>query len=335
MVTEQRNDITEEEVWKIADSCYAKKVWPTQEKVRELLGNRGSFTTIQKYLDSWRQTEYPLPDKFDALFRLYAEIRKEACRDLDETRASLEENYRKQIEEAVIRVNDAEQEKASALKVLEDLRQELAKLSNIKIELENKLVQEEKGRSIAEEANRLLKQQLQEVKINHQQQIDQLANQREQSRQQLENQHIKNQQEYEARIDKLENQLGENNKHYFKEIEDLKANNEGLRLKLEVANKENAITVTNLEAYKSKCSDAEIKLSKLELTNLKGIQKLQALEKEFAANRAENTHLLGQITECKQQIKEQQKSLLEANIYIGKLEEMNSRINIEHHKAIV
>ena len=52
---QQPTRISEREVWEAANSLWAKKIDPSYNKVRELLGNRGSFRTIQLYLDTWRR----------------------------------------------------------------------------------------------------------------------------------------------------------------------------------------------------------------------------------------------------------------------------------------
>lgn len=50
------NKVTPEEVFAAADDLLAGGQEPTQEKIRALLGERGSMSTINKHLRHWRAT---------------------------------------------------------------------------------------------------------------------------------------------------------------------------------------------------------------------------------------------------------------------------------------
>lgn len=193
-------EISEAEVHCVLNQLWTNKITFSKEKVRELLGHRGSYTTISKHIDSWRQDSFPSPDGFDVLLKAYASIQKMASREFEVSLKAITTEY----EEKLMKAQDArafvQNQHKEALQQLESSKNEILELFKSHKETVNSWQNEEKKCLIIEETNRLLQQQLQDAKLNYQQQKESLIKEHELSIKQLQNQYNHNQEMYEDKI---------------------------------------------------------------------------------------------------------------------------------------
>lgn len=320
-------DITEAEVHSVLNQLWSKKLNFNKEKVRELLGNRGSFVTITRYMDTWKQDTFPLPDGFDTLLKAYGSIHKLASRGFEVNLKTIKADYEAKLLEAQDAKDVVENQHQTALQDLELTKKEISELSNLHQKVTNLWQEEEKKRLVTEETNRQLQQQITDCKRNYQQQIATAFQQHEHQKQEWQTQQVLLQQSYDAKILELEEQLKKQEQLYRDVVEGLKLQNQRLELQVTQLNteNENQLTKFNLLSHQFKALEHSIK--KHESVQLELNSQLQEKEKDLLVTNIENQHLQNKLDEDKQQIKVLHQSLLESNLKIGQLEEKLLQIN--------
>jgi hypothetical protein len=111
-------DITKEEVYEILNFLNKNKMNISKERVRNLLGKRGSYTTISKHIASWQlpkrnkiaMKELNVDEKIDYLLMkmaIYRQIQDEIQKNVDELQlAYLDAKKDMKFKQSVLRGED-------------------------------------------------------------------------------------------------------------------------------------------------------------------------------------------------------------------------------------
>ncbi len=234
-----RTGVTYEEIELQAETLMAKGENPTLEKIRRALGDRGSNSTLSKYINEWRgrrakavptiHTTINLSDPVnEAVNRVWQQLKEEAEAEIDRAK----EEARETIETANKAKAQLELERNQAFHELEIMRGNLSNAKAYNLTLESNLNQTQKELAVTVGRLEEVINRHEEVKAEKEKQLLELAQSKEQN------------------ISYLKEQIVSLNLIHQKEINDLRTTMEehrhqwlvkGDALKVENARKESAI----------------------------------------------------------------------------------------------
>ncbi len=317
--------ITEREVWEAANSLWAKKIDPSSNKVRELLGNRGSFRTIQMYLDTWRRQQIELPSAEDPIWQELIKMRKkyqqQSLNEAIKKIQAIEQFCEHKIIEAQELQRVSEQQNEALVNQLQDLNEKLMKLDNAYEILSKSFNEEEKKLYLSEQLNISLEKELNHFKIISEKIIADLTQNNEIEITNLKIQIKKTQENYDDKMKTLDEKYNEDRKIFHEQnielllknqrlsqmLEQVKENGQALANQLELIKKENEHLQNIINDYQDEKQEFIKAKHQLENVTVVMDEKIKQLKSSNGELKIANINL--------------QNTLLEQNKKIGNLEE--------------
>ncbi len=317
--------VTREEIYQAAYNLWLKKIYPSANKIRELLGTRGSYKTIQLYLDSWFKETWEQPRGDDPLWQDLVKMRKKYEQQAKTDATNQIQNVKQECERQILESQElqrlAEQEKNTLAKKLQELENFTENLKENHQILNSKYREQEKQFYLAEQSVSTLKEELQNNKSNAEKQfraqtadyenrLSLLTKQAEQDKSQLFD-----------KINLLEKNYNDLKQSSGNQITDLKLKVQGLENALIQANEKEIRYITDLE--KIHLQFATILEENNQIKNEKFLQseKINNSEKEVSISQEKLKLSHIQIDDLKQQNKDMQRQLLDYSARIGQLEQ--------------
>lgn len=322
---EQSSRITEREVWKAANSLWAKKVDPSSNKVRELLGNRGSFRTIQLYLDTWRRQQIEQPAFDDPLWQELSKMRKKVEQQAKSAANSQIHAIQQECEGKLLEMQElqllAEQERDTLKHQLQDLKSLLEKLNIEHNEVKEKFYDQEKRLVAAVCSKQLIEMQLQELKESSEKQLK-IQTQEHQKEIDILNKKIRNNQsQFEEKLNFLSAKHEEQKSLLEKNITELLLKNSDLNFSLKIANEKEAQYLVEISTKKDQYDKLLKEIDRAENENNNLTEKLHFKEKELAVIEEKLKQSILIIDNLSSQQQEEQKQAIYYSQRIGQLEE--------------
>lgn len=317
--------ITEREVWDAANGLWAKKIDPSSNKVRELLGNRGSFRTIQLYLDTWRRQDIEQPALDDPLWQELNKMRKKV-----EQQAKTVANTQIQViqQECDIKLLEmqelqrlAEQERDTLKQQIEEQKFLLEKLNVENNELKQNFYEQEKRLVAAECSKQLLDKQLQDLKESSEKQLNAQAKEYQKEIDILNKQIEYNKNQFEEKTIMLTNKYEEQKSMLEKSITELLLKNSDSSFQLKQANEKEARHLAEITANKEQNDEILKELNHMKNENGNLTERLYLKEKELAIMEEKLKQSTLIIDNLKSQNQEVQERATYHNQRIGQLEE--------------
>jgi len=304
-------NITREEVFEAAHALLMEGSEPTGERIRFKLGSRGSFGTIYKYLNEWKE-ENPMPQNTGGQTHHFASlpdsITKAVADVYEKIRSESEAENRKVIEHAEAAINQARQENEQAQVKVSHLQKDLTelKLKNNHLEtdltLANKALTEEQRQMAAlKERADAAEKLAQALKIEMFARLEELKD------------------SHQTTVELLKNQLDMAEKKHRQEVNKLMENNEKQRHTFMVENDQLKVTKDKLEKTLVKIEE-ELKQQKM-LT-----QEANEKHKEIEVEYLTQKHALHAL--------KQAHNLLEKDLVALKTEYQQKDILIAEFKAL-
>jgi chromosome segregation ATPase len=284
MVEQTKDPITFGEVCDAIDDIIARGENPTIARVRVELGDRGSNTTITKYINAWKDNyEEKLPIQASPIRKLASDnvhqLVDKIWEQLQQESKATNEKIKQEAQTAIENVNKEkekiDQERAELVSTLDRLNKEMTELETNNRKLDQSLIQEQQENKVLQ-ARLKDAQKLYDTMIKQKSEIIEKGNQ--------------SNKDLSERLEKLRAQK-------TKEIDELRSIMEDQRHK----------HITELEAKKSEVNKLDKQCQKLEMLQ----QKLQDSNNEYKT----------EITRFKQQLKEKeakQEKLLSDNSKLQK-----------------
>ena len=317
--------VTEQQVWQAANSLWVKKIDPSANKIREVLGHRGSFRTIQTYLDSWRKQVWDQPAVDDPLWQELVKMRKKNELQANSTALKKIHEIQQECSYKITLAQElqiaAEQQREALGKQLQGAQQELAKLIDEHQALYNRFNEEQKSRDVAEQLNQSLEKELHQTRLQTEKQLNAHSKDYEKNITALNLQIAQSQKQFDDKYDELAKIHDEVKQVLGGQITDLRLKNQELSMDIEQTKIKEPVTLAEIETLKSQNikSLAEIKQYQNEQQVHMDIQ--HGYEKELAIMQEKLKQSQLHVDELKHDNNELQKQLLNYSVKLGQLEE--------------
>lgn len=323
--------ITEREVWEAANNLWVKKVDPSSNKVRELLGNRGSFRTIQMYLDTWRRQEIEQPALDDPLWQELVKMRKKYEQQAKMIATNQIQAIQQECEHKLLESQEfqrhIEQERDTFAIQFQELQTFTENLKESHQLLNNQYNEQEKNLYLAEQTNRTLENEMQKSKDDSQKQLNSQSRDYENQLSRLNMQFEHDKKQLSEKINLLEKDNDELKLSFGNLITDLRLNNQELELVVKQSKEKEVFYNAEIEKINSLYAKSQEKIHHLKNEKLSLSEKMHHSEKELSISQEKlkqaNTH----IDDLKQQNKDQQKQLLDYSAKLGQFDEIISSLH--------
>jgi chromosome segregation ATPase len=325
--------LTYEEFSQLADKLYFESVeMPTSKKTYDVL-LKGSLTTHQHYLIRWKaerkQKPTELPQQLEQIIvhkgREYADLLwQHLQKSHEEEHIQIKQGAESAIAEIQESLKVANLECEAALNKNETLNQQLELLETENKSLQEKIIENEKLRYAAEEAQRSLETQLLEIKENNKVQMAYLTIQQEKYHQQEQSlkQQLKEQAEKDqATLKELQQSHQKEKTIYQLQLNEEKHKNQKLENLLHQKETEYNKLVHQMERTQEQCESLELQWNTLRKEHQALTLILQKKEVLLGQKDTEFHHTHLQLTEAKQKIISLEKDIKESHWVMGKLEE--------------
>lgn len=317
--------VTEREVWEAANGLWAKKIDPSSNKVRELLGNRGSFRTIQLYLDTWRRQQIEMPALDDPLWQELNKIRKKVEQQAKSSANSQIQAIQHEYDSKLLEMQElqrlSEQERDTVTQQLQEHQALLKKLNVEHDELKQKFYDQEKRLVAAECSKQLLEKQLQELKESSEKQLNIQAIEHQKEIDILNTQIENNKNQFDEKTNLLSNKHEEQKSLLEKNITELLLKNSDLSFSLKIANEKEAQHLSEITANKEQYEKLLKEIEHMNNENGNLIERLHIKEKELAIMEERLKQSTFVIENLISQHQEVQETAIYHNQRIGQLEE--------------
>lgn len=329
-----RIGITYEEVKSHAETLIAKGENPTLEKIRRALGDRGSNSTISKYLNQWRGTRAQfankpqvalIPDPVnEAVGRVWYQLREETQTEINQ----IKEEARASIEVATQQKEQALFERNQAFQELEELKTTMSELKNKNANLESSLNQAQKALEITEGRLKEIEIKHAEFKSEKEKQVSELMASREASISQLKEQMHYLNQEHKKEIETYKTLMEEQRHAETIKKEALKAENLTLEKKLRKIEGTELQSQTLIGELSLQLKSRDFQLEETKNESKKYAAKLQIAQRHAAALEAEINGLNTLAMTRQEKYDAYRKELILARETIVKLEERLSQFGL-------
>ncbi len=317
--------ITEREVWEAANSLWAKKIDPSSNKVRELLGNRGSFRTIQLYLDTWRRQQIEQPGLDDPLWQELSKMRKKVEQQAKSVANSHIQTIQQECDGKLFEMQElqrlAEQERDTLKQQLQEQQSLLEKLNVEHDEIKEKFYDQEKRLIAAECSKQLLEKQLEGLKESSERQLNTQAQEHHKEIDILNKQIRYNEKQFEEKLSYLSNKHEEQKSLQEKNITELLLEKTNLNFLIKQAKEresQHLVDITNINnKYTKLLNETNLIKNKNEIL----IEKLHQRDKELAVMDEKLKQSTLVIDNLRSQNQEVQEKAVYYNLIIGQLEE--------------
>lgn len=290
-----RQGVTYEDVAGVAEQILRQRENISNEKVRKMLGDTGSFSTIAKYLNRWRNERLPqlIGDNFNeilppdpvnqAVLGVWEQLRQAQKQELERLKASQLAEIN-ELKDTNYQLNDALN---NALKRIDELLRENASLKTEQNKMQETLELEKETRFLAQGA-------LTECKVNLEQQINTIKDLKTEQRlaiTELKGAHSEEVANLKEGLGVAKGAMEDYRHRYMVDIDNLKIKNDQLEKQVF----DLALARRDAESAKQRLKQ-DLELSQKELDSLIEEDKLNKntksyLEREFKNTRAEITRL--------------------------------------------
>lgn len=336
-----RIGVTYEEVELQAETLVAKGENPTLEKVRRALGDRGSNSTLSKYINEWRRRRAKstpmdirpinLSDPVnEAVNRVWHQLREEAQAEI----AKIKEESLETIQALNKEKDTAILERNQAFFELETLKGNLSELKTTKLSLESILNQTQKELDIAKIRIEENERRYEEFKREKEKQMQEITEAKDKNIQYLKEQIQSQNQSHQQEINEFRT-WAEDQRHQWIVKED--------NLKVEIARKENALKkMEGIEQqsqqlmieFRQQLKQRDSDIRDLLEEQKKLMDKLMASEKTLSFSESALIESRRWADERKQEKDSLEQLLRQERERVGRLEERNTQLEKEFQSIL-
>ncbi len=322
--------VTAEEIYQAAYNLWLQKIYPSANKIRELLGNRGSFKTIQIYLDNWFKEAWEQPRADDPLWQELAKMRKKYEQQAktvatNQIQATQQECEHKILESQQLQIL-IEQERDTLAKQLQELQAFAENLKQTNQSLNTKYNEQEKNLYLAEQTNRTLEKELQKSKEDSQKQLNAQSRDYEAQLSRMNKQVEQDKKQLSEKINLLEKDNDELKLSFGNQITDLLLKHKELEIALKQSKEKEIFCNIEIEKINSLYVKSQEEINYLKNERLSLSENLHNSEKVLSLMQEKLIQAQTQMDDLKQQKKDQQKQLLDYSAKLGQFEEIISSL---------